>query len=137
MLLSARFLNDVANVNSFEYAQVGQFTRGEAASVYFQLIDASLDGALRGFEPSGRRYIPATGATLSVVVNSIDDGKKITRFATNPFPNDTSIWKLDFLPTDKIDGTATMQLTLTEGSVVRKGLVKNGLRIASDTGTCG
>jgi hypothetical protein len=137
MLLSARFLNDVANVNSFEYAQVGQFTRGEAASVYFQLIDDSLDGALKGFAPSGRRYIPATGATLSVVVNSIDDAKKITRVATNPFPDDRSIWKLDFLTTDKIDGTATLQLTLTEGSVVRKGLVKNGLRIASDTGVCG
>lgn len=136
MLLSARFLNDVANVNSFEYAQVGQFTEGEATSIYFQLIDASLDGALKGFAPAGRRYIPATGATLSVVVNSIDDGKKITRVATNPFPDDRSIWKLDFLATDTISGTASLQLTLTEGAVVRKGLVKNGLRIASDTGTC-
>ena len=134
MLLSARFLNDVANVNSFEYAQVGQFTKGEATSVYFQLIDESLDGALRGFAPAGRRYIPATGATLSVVVNSIDDGKKITRAATNPFPDDRSIWKLDFLATDTISGTASLQLTLTEGAVIRKGLVKNGLRIASDTG---
>lgn len=134
MLLSARFLNDVANVNSFEYAQVGQFTQGEATSVYFQLIDASLDSALKGFDPAGRRYIPATGATLSVVVNSIDDAKKITRAATNPFPDDRSIWKLDFLATDTISGTATLQLTLTEGLVIRKGLVKNGLRIASQTG---
>jgi len=134
MLLSARFLNDVANVNSFEYAQVGQFTEGEASSVYFQLIDASVDGALKGFSPAGRRYIPATGATLSVVVNSIDDSVKITRAATNPFPDDRSIWKLDFLSTDKITGTASLQLTLTEGAVIRKGLVKNGLRIASDTG---
>jgi hypothetical protein len=134
MLLSARFLNDVANVNSFEYAQVGQFTKGEATSIYFQLIDESLDGALKGFAPAGRRYVPATGATLSVVVNSIDDAKKITRVATNPFPDDRSIWKLDFLATDTISGTATLQLTLTEGSVVRKGIVKNGLRIASDTG---
>lgn len=134
MLLSARFLNDVANVNSFEYAQVGQFTKGEAASIYFQLIDESLDGALKGFQPAGRRYVPATGATLSVVVNSIDNAKKITRVATNPFPDDRSIWKLDFLATDTISGTATLQLTLTEGLVIRKGLVKNGLRIASDTG---
>lgn len=134
MLLSARFLNDVANVNSFENAQVGEFTQGEAASVYFQLIDASVDGPMKGFSPAGRRYIPATGATLSVVVNNIDDGVKITRVAVNPFPDDRSIWRLDFLTTDKISGTATLQLTLTEGSVVRKGLVKNGLRIASATG---
>jgi hypothetical protein len=135
MLLSARFLNDVSSVNSFEVAQVGQFTKGEAASVYFQLVDLSVDGALKGFAPAGRRYIPATGATLSVVVNSIDNAKKITRVATNPFPDDRSIWKLDFLTTDTVSGTLSLQLTLTEGSVVRKGLVKNGLRIApSDAG---
>jgi hypothetical protein len=136
MLLSARILNDVANVNNFEYAQVGQFTKGEASSVYFQLIDTTLDGALKGFEPSGRRYMPATGATLSVVVTSIDDAKRITRVATNPFPEDRSIWRLDFLSTDTIVGTASLQLTLTEGSVVRKGLVKNALRISTDVAGC-
>jgi len=134
MLLSARILNDVASVNSYEHAQAGEFTQGDAASVYFQLTDASLDGAIHGFNPSGRRYIPATGATLQVVVDNIDDGKKITRTATNPFPDDRSIWKLDFIASDTISGTCSMQLTLTEGLLIRRGLVKNALRISSPTG---
>lgn len=133
MLLSARFLNDVANVNSFEYALVAEFTEGDPASVYFQLIDASLDKAIDGFVPSGRRYVPAAGATLQVTVESIDDAKEIVRLATQPFASDGSIWKVDFLATDKIRGTANMRLRLTEGAVVRTGLVKSGLRIHSTT----
>lgn len=133
MLLSARFLNDVANVNSFEYADVAEFTEGDPASVYFQLIDASLDKSLDGFVPAGRRYVPAAGATLQVTVETIDDAKVITRQATQPFANDGSVWKLDFLASDKIRGTANLRLKLTEGSVTRTGLVKNGLRIASAT----
>lgn len=135
MILSARILNDVQGVNSFEAADVGEFTAGDQASVYLQLIDASLDKSLAGFKPSGRRYIPATGAVLQVVVTSIDDATKITRLAVNPYPtDDRSIWRIDFTSADLIQGTASLQLVLTEGAVVRRGLVKNALRIASQTG---
>lgn len=133
MLLSARFLNDVANVNSFEHADVAEFTEGDPASVYFVLIDASLDKAIDGFMPSGRRYVPIAGATLQCTVESIDDDKQIVRFATQPFPQDGSIWRLDFLATDKIRGTANLRFKLTEGSIVRSGIVINGLRIHSLT----
>ena len=133
MLLSARFLNDVANVNSFEYADVAEFTEGDPAAVYFQLIDASLDKPGEGFVPSGRRYVPASGATLQVTIESVDDAKEIVRTATQPVANDGSIWKVDFLATDKIRGTANMRLRLTEGAVIRSGLVKSGFRIHSLT----
>ena len=133
MLLSARFLNDVANVNSFEHADVAEFTEGDAASVYFQLIDSSLDKAVDGYVPAGRRYVPATGSTLQVTVESLDDSKEIVRFATQPFAQDGSIWKLDFLVSDKIRGTANLRLKLTESGVVKSGLVKSGLRISSLT----
>ena len=133
MLLSARFLNDVANVNSFEHADVAEFTEGDPASVYFQLIDASLDKVVDGYVPAGRRYVPAVGATLQCTVESLDDAKQIVRLATQPFSNDGSIWKLDFLSTDKIRGTANLRLKLTEGAVIRTGVVKNAFRIQSAT----
>jgi len=133
MLLSARVLNDVSNVNSFEYAEVAEFTQGDAGSVYFQLIDSSLDRSLAGFVPAGRRYMPATGSTLQCVVESLDDGKAITRFASQPFAADPSIWRLDFLSSDTIRGTANIRLKLTEGAVVRTGLIKSALRIQSLT----
>lgn len=129
MILSVRFLKDVASVNSYELDDVASFTEGDVVSVYFQLVDSSLDKSIQGFNPSGRRYIPASGATLQCVVTNIDDSVKVTRFASNPFANDTSIWKLDFFATDKIRGTGNLQLTLTEGAASTRGLVKSGFRI--------
>ena len=92
---------------------------------------AFIGGAVWQLQESG--YVPATSATLQCLVESIDDSKKITRFATNPFPGDTSIWKLDFLASDTIRGTANIRLKLTEGAVVRTGLLKSALRIHSLT----
>src|SRR5882672_4392117 len=113
MLLSARILRDCANVNSFEYADSAQFTRGDVVDVFFQLIDASLDTASENFIPAGRRYMPAVGATLQAVVENIDDSVKITRTLSQPFVNDPSIWKISFFASDAISGTSNLRLTLT------------------------
>lgn len=111
-------LNAVANVNTFEYVDSVDFTEGDGPLIYFQLIDKTLD---KGLRPAGRRYVPAAGATLEVVVHSIDDAKKVTRFATQPFSTDGSIWAVQLLPTDVVRGTCAFKLTLTEGGVVRRG----------------
>lgn len=133
MLLSARFLNDVASVNSFEPADAAEFTEGDATYVYFQLIDLTLDRQADGFEPAGRRYVPAVGATLQCVIESIDDAKTVTRLADQPFAQDGSIWRVQILSSDTIRGTANLRLRLTEGSTTRTGLVKSGFRIHSAT----
>lgn len=133
MLLSARFLQDVQGVNSWEPSSSLQWTEGDQLDMYFQLIDASLDRPEQGFYPSGRRYVPATGATLSCVIENIDDAKKITRLASQPFVNDGSIWKLSILGTDRIRGTPQMRITLTEGTKVTRGCIKLGLKICPQT----
>ena len=129
MLLSARLFNDCQSVNSWENAAVIEFSQGDPTTAFFQLIDQSLDRAIDGFNPSGRRYVPATGATLKCVVESIDSAKAITRLATQPFASDPSIWSLGFIASDLIQGTCNLRLTLTEGSVVRSGIVKCAFRI--------
>lgn len=121
MLLSARPLKDVANVNSFEWTTTAEFTAGDAGNFYFQLIDRSLDLSNQGFSPSGRRYMPAAGATLSCKIMSINDAITVTRVATQPFANDPSIWALPLLTTDLLNGSYSMRMTLTEGSVVKHG----------------
>lgn len=118
MKLSVRFLNDVANANSYEYAESVEFTAGDNQTVYLQLIDASLDRVEQGFNPPGRRYVPAAGAVLSVTLGNIDDAKKVTRSATQPFANDPSIWTIPVLPTDPLRGTVRVSLVLTEAGRV-------------------
>jgi len=134
MLLGARMLIDVQGVNSFEVTPAAEFYAGDPATVYFQLIDQSLDRSIDGFNPPGRRYMPSPGATLNCVVQSIDDNKRVTRFATQPFANDPSMWALQFLASDLIKGTCNLYLTLTEGTVVRSGTVKCAIKIHANSG---
>ena len=132
MLLSARVLRDCYNVNSYENADSFRFTQGDVVLCYFQLIDNTLDLASENFLPAGRRYMPASGATLQVTVENIDDAKKIVRPATQPFPLDPSIWMVQFFQSDKTEGTSNLRLTLTEGSKVTKGILRNAFRVDSD-----
>lgn len=129
MLLSARPLKDCVGVNSFEPATELEWTEGDTVDLFFQLIDSQLDKPEQGFSPAGRRYVPAAGATLSCVLENIDDAKQLTRLATQPFANDGSIWKLSILGTDSIRGTPQLRLTLTEGAKVTRGIAKLCIKI--------
>jgi hypothetical protein len=130
MLLTARPLTDVQGVNTFRPDTQLSWTAGDTVDLYFQLVDASLDLSNQGFLPPGRRYMPAAGATLSCVVENIDNAKKVTRFATQPYATDGSIWKLALTSADtNITGTPQLRLTLTEGTKVTHGLLKLGLKV--------
>jgi hypothetical protein len=120
MILSAQMLDNVASVNSFEATEAVCFVESDPQDVYLQLVDLT-----KHF-----RYMPAAGATLQVVVDNIDDGKKITRFATQPFSQDPSIWKLTIMASDSVRGTVNLRLTLTEGSAIRRGQVQAALRVS-------
>lgn len=134
MLLSARILNNVASINSFEWADEAEFTQGDTVDIYFQLIDASLDKAVRGYQPAGRRYMPAAGATLSCKLDNIDDNIALTRAASQPFPLDPSIWKMNVLAADKIVGTCALVLTLTETDPkITRGRVEAAVLIRSQS----
>lgn len=129
MRLSARMLDSVAGVNNFNYAQTVELTEGDSPTVYFQLIDASQDRADKGFVPAGRRYMPASGATLTVVLGNIDDARKVTKSCTQPYASDPSIWSFQLLASDTVRGTVNMTLTLTESSKVTKGLVQQAISV--------
>jgi hypothetical protein len=117
MLLSARVLDQVLDVNHFTNVNQITFVQGDTVTLYLQLIDASRPRAnYDPANPAGFRYVPFAGATLQVLIQNLDDLKKINRFATQPFPNDASIWAVPFLPTDNfLRGTPSIQLILNEG----------------------
>ncbi|NDD55968.1 hypothetical protein EBZ39_19240 [bacterium] len=79
--------------------------------------------------------MPQSGSTLQVVLNNIDDAKRVTRTATQAFPNaDNSIWKVQVLSGDKISGTVQMKLSLTESGTTKNALIKGALRVHSQVG---
>lgn len=106
-------LVDVSNVNDFRYATEIQSTAGDAVDLYFQLIDKDKRPEC---QTKGLRYVPPATSTLSVVFKNIDDSKVVTRFASQPFAQDPSIWKVSVLATDPVAGTVNMKFTLTEPS---------------------
>lgn len=132
-------LADVANVNSYEYVTTHEMAANDSGYVYFQLKDNSVlkSAAPQRFYPSGRRYIPAVGASLQVEVNNLNDARKIIRTATAPFTEDRSIWRLQILPTDNITaGTFSLFLTLNEGGIFTRGVVNMAMSIQADGCAC-
>lgn len=126
-------LKDVQSVNSFETDNQLEWTESDALNIHFQLIDASLDLDREGYTPSGRRFVPAAGATLQVELQNVDDARRVTRLAVQPFAQDGSIWRLQILAADPCRGTPQLRLTLTEGSVVTTGIVKAAVKIYPKT----
>lgn len=132
MLLSARMLAGVGNVNVYEYVDSVEFTQGDSTVIYFQLFDMSVSAKSDPHFDVGRRYIPVAGATLSITIENIDDAKKITRMATQPFAQDGSIWSISIASVDAVKGDATLRLTLTESAVVTRGSVRSAIKVYGD-----
>ena len=129
MILSAQFLQDVGGVNNYTIVTQASFTHGDSANIYFQIIDSSVFKAVDGFNPSGRRIMPASGAILSVTFGNLDNNKKVSRFCTQPFAQDTSIWLANVLATDPIEaGTVDFKITLNEGGNIKTGYICAGIR---------
>ena len=114
MKFSAIPLIDAQDANNFVYSQQVEFTAGDSANIYLQLVDLDKNQANWGFYPSGLRYMPAAGATLQVTIKSIDVSQTFIRYATQPFAQDPSIWTFSILPTDPVGGTVNITLQLTE-----------------------
>ena len=132
MLLSARMLAQVCDVNTFNYANQVEWTSGDTVRVYFQLLDMSQDKAQQGFKLAGKRYMPAAvvPAVLSVTIDNIDDAIKITRYAVQAFPtSDPSIWYVPVVGTDTISGCCALRLSLNENGVVTKGFLEAAVHI--------
>ena len=141
MRLSIAPLQDVQQVNDYVYATEVQSTAGDPVDLYFQLSDAEKNLGAHGYNPSGLRYMPVAGSTLQVVFLNINTRKQFARFATQPFAQDPSIWKVPVLATDPVSGTVSMKFVLTEPNGSAGGITKkcslNANFLCSGTDTTG
>ena len=128
MYLGARILSAVADKNNFEYATEWVHRQKTQDTLYLQLVDLDHN---RAGQPEGIRYVPAAGSTMTVTLGSIDAVKAVSRAATQPFPLDPSIWKVDILAADD-PGEGNIEISMTEAGVVRKARVTNGVSVESD-----
>lgn len=140
-MLSARVLNNVANVNEFVYTNELVISEGDPATLYFQLYDpsqvlATMQGINLLGTLGGLRYIPVTGATATVTFLNIDNAKQFTRSATNPFPGDMSIFSVPILASDPLTGSVNLKILLREGASIRTIFLNCVISVQSGAGTC-
>lgn len=144
MRLGLRWLRDVSSVNSWNYASQPEFYQGDTETLYLQLVDEDAVGSqVGGLNPAfglgpaapvqsvPRRYMPAAGASLIMTLDSIDSAKRIDRVLSQPFPGDTSIWRLDISAADPVNGTVDLILVLNESGTMHRARVNGGLRVRS------
>jgi hypothetical protein len=140
MALAIELLVNVSNVNTFQSATEITFSEGEAIDVYLRLVDSNKkEGA---YDTTFLRYIPqgTTTNTLKVDIQNLDDAKKISRYCTQPYATDTSIWKLALTAADALVGTVSLKFTLTEtsggSSVVKIAYKPAAFNVTSVGGSC-
>lgn len=136
MLLSARILSNVFDVNNFSYESSYRFVTGNTEAIYFQLVDLAKDSRQQGFNPPGRRYIPLdSNATLSVTIKSVDSRKTVIKEAVAPFPEDASIWVIHLGGEDAVSGASDLQLKLVENGKAIYGNAARALTAYAKDGT--
>lgn len=111
MKLSAKFLKNVANINTFQYADQWDIAEGSIHRLYFQIVDKLKDNL---------RYMSqATVITASVTFVSIDDASEIVKTATQAWVDDKSIWYID-LASNEVPNSGAVKFSLTEDDVESK-----------------
>lgn len=123
MRLTAKILKNVSSVNHWDYANQAYIFEGQINEMYFQIVDLDktplIDKSV-AFPEFPLRYMP-TGAAVSLSVtfpalrnDPTDAGaEEIVVAASQPFPQDPSIWKLT-LSSSQTPKTGNIQITLTE-----------------------
>jgi hypothetical protein len=131
MLLRVRLLDQCIDQNNFMVVSDIRFTQGDSPFIFFQLINGSLD---QDFKPSGRRYMPQPGATVTVSLQNVNSANTLTKICTQPFVQDPSIWSFQVYSADGLAGTYTFTLQLTEGTNITYGRASNALSVAPQSG---
>lgn len=118
MKLSAKFLKNVSNINTFQYVNQWDISEGSANRLYFQIIDKLKD--------SLRFITQATTYSVSVTFLSIDSSSEITKVATQPFADDKSIWYID-LSASEVPNSGAVKFSITQDSVESKFKVEQAI----------
>ena len=136
MIVSARFLDNYVNADTFDYTNQlsinpsSGFVPGSYFEIYLQVVDLSKDRASQGYVPAGRRL--TSGDALAVTFSSINIAKVCTYNAERPTDSDSSIWKVTVPASDFAKlrrGTLSLSCQLTLNNQVVLFTVPNAINI--------
>lgn len=132
MNLSFRAINSDGTLNNFYQLDKINIVKENAATVRIQLIDLE-----KKLKEDALRYIPASGATMTVTFFRSQTADVVTKNASNPFADDRSIWQVALTAAEAAKvSSGFLLVTLTEGSTITKLKVDGLVSASSASGTC-
>jgi hypothetical protein len=129
MKISVKFLKNVANVNTFQYASQWNISEGSSQVLYFQFVDKLKDDL---------RYMSQADVIdeVSVTFLNIDEASEIVKVATQAFPDDRSIWTIT-LESDEVPNPGAAKFSITEDGQERRFRVEQAISVdLLDAGSC-
>jgi hypothetical protein len=129
MKLSVKFLKNVANVNTFQYASQWNISEGSSQVLYFQFVDKLKDDL---------RYMSQADVIDEVTVTflNIDEASEIIKTATQVFVDDKSIWSIT-LASDEVPNSGAVKFSITEDGQERRFRVEQAISVdLLDAGSC-
>jgi hypothetical protein len=129
MKLSVKFLKNVANINTFQYASQWNISEGSSQVLYFQFVDKLKDDL---------RYMSQADTIdeVSVIFLNIDEASEIIKTATQAFPDDKSIWTIT-LDSDEVPNSGAVKFSITEDGQERRFRVEQAIVVdLLDAGSC-
>jgi hypothetical protein len=120
MKVYIKALKNVDNVNSWSYSSTATSYQGQSNSIYFQIVDKD--------RVDSSRYIPASGTTCSIYFPNLDNAKKLTIQASQPFPQDSSIWMVSIASNQNIS-SGNVVFNLTENSITRSFVIDSFITV--------
>lgn len=125
MRLSSKAILNFANINNFDFGNQWAVRAGDPNTLYFQLVDLDqMDPPTK----SALRYIPASGAIVTVTFPSIDSAAVVTVTAALANAADGSLWSVALTST-QIPATGNVLMSVNEGGAVRTFSVINMMSV--------
>ncbi len=125
-----KILDNVRNVNDFDEIDEITLVRGNQTDLYFRLMSRRYN---KDGEASDQRYIPQSSPfTVAVQFDNLNQQYHVRRTASQPFPDDASIWKVTILSQDQIMFNS-MRVVVTENGKQSAFIVDTDLA-TEDTG---
>jgi hypothetical protein len=132
MNLSFRAINSDGTLNNFQQIDKINIVKENAATVRIQLIDLE-----KKLKEDHLRFVPASGATMTITFYRSQTADVVTKNATNPFADDRSIWQVTLTAAEAAKvSSGFLLVTLTEGATVTKLKVNGIISVSSASGTC-
>lgn len=128
MKIYIRALKNVDSVNAWNYQSQSHVYALQTNTIYFQVVNKDRGDYFR--------YMPSSDAACSIYFPNLDNAKKLTIPASQPFPQDPSIWMVTIASNQNVS-TGNVVFNLTEAGITKSFSIDSFLVVDSSlVGQC-